>query len=231
MPPITFAHRGARIEEPENTLRAFRLALSLGASGLETDSWLSSDGEAVLVHDNVVRRGFRRRRIGDTAADVLAEWDIPRLSDLYADLGTDYDLSIDAQEPAVVGPIIAAARAAGAADRLWLCSPDLGLLRDLRADAPDVHLVHSRRRRALPQSLERHASDLAEAGIGVMNMHHTEWTKGIVSLFHRFDVLAFAWDAQETRYLRAMIDMGVDAVYCDHVERMVATVAEFAPDA
>ena len=231
MPPITFAHRGARIEEPENTLRAFRLALALGASGLETDAWLSSEGEAVLVHDSVVRRGFRRRRIGDTSADVLAEWDIPRLSDLYAELGTDFELSIDAQEPGVVGPIIDAARAAGGADRLWLCSPDLELLGRLRADAPDVHLVHSRRRRALPASLERHASDLAEAGIDVMNMHHTEWTKGIVSLFHRFDLLAFAWDAQETRYLRSMINIGADAVYCDHVERMVATVAEFATDA
>lgn len=230
MPPITFAHRGARIEEPENTLRAFRLALVLGASGLETDAWLSADGEAVLVHDNPVRRGLRRRSVGDHTADQLAEWEIPRLRDLYAELGTDYDLSIDAEEPGVVGPIIEAARAAGGADRLWLCSPDLELLRGLRTDAPDVHLVHSRRRRSLGPSLERHASDLAEAGVDVMNMHHTEWTKGIVSLFHRFDLRAFAWDAQETRSLRSMISMGVDAVYCDHVERMVATVGEFSPD-
>ncbi len=231
MPPITFAHRGARIEEPENTLRAFRLALALGASGLETDAWLSADGEAVLVHDNPVRRGLRRRRVGDHTAEHLAGWEIPRLADLYADVGTDFDLSIDAEEPGVVGPIIDAARAAGAADRLWLCSPDLGLLRRLRPDAPDVHLVHSQRRRALGPSLERHASDLAEAGVEVMNLHHTEWTKGIVSLFHRFGLRAFAWDAQETRYLRSMIAMGVDALYCDHVERMVATVAEFSPDA
>ncbi|MCU1456257.1 MAG: glycerophosphoryl diester phosphodiesterase [Actinomycetia bacterium] len=231
MPPITFAHRGARIEEPENTLRAFRLALSLGASGLETDAWLSADGEAVLVHDNPVRRGFRRRHVGQHPADELASWEIPRLGDLYRELGTDFELSVDAEEPGVVGPIIDAARAAGAADRLWLCSGDLGLLTRLRPDAPDVHLVHSRRRRSLGPSLERHASDLAEAGIEVMNMHHTEWTKGIVSLFHRFDLRAFAWDAQEVRYLRSMIGMGVDAVYSDHVERMVATVAEFSPDA
>jgi glycerophosphoryl diester phosphodiesterase len=231
VPPITFAHRGARIEEPENTLRAFRLALALGASGLETDAWLSADGEAVLVHDNPVRRGRRRPRVGEHTPDDLAGWEIPRLSDLYTDVGTDFDLSIDAEEPGVVGPIIDAARAAGAAGRLWLCSPDLELLRRLRPDAPDVHLVHSRRRRSLGPSLERHASDLAEAGVEVMNMHHTEWTKGIVSLFHRFGLRAFAWDAQETRYLRSMISMGVDAVYCDHVERMVATVAEFSPDA
>ena len=52
-----------------------------------------------------------------------------------------------------------------------------------------------------------------------------------MSLFHRFDVLAFAWDAQEIRYIRSMIGVNIDAVYCDHIERMVATVAEFSPDA
>ena len=58
-----------------------------------------------------------------------------------------------------------------------------------------------------------------------MNMHHTEWTAGIVALFHRFEVRAFAWDTQEVRQLRAMLDMGIDAVYCDRLDRMVATVA------
>ncbi len=61
-----------------------------------------------------------------------------------------------------------------------------------------------------------------------MNLHYRAWTKGIVSLFHRFDVRAFAWDVQEVRYLTAMLDIGIDAVYCDHVERMVTTVADWS---
>ncbi|MQA17795.1 MAG: hypothetical protein GEV09_28165, partial [Pseudonocardiaceae bacterium] len=47
-PPIAFAHRGARAHAPENTLEAFALALRLGATGLESDVWLTADGEAVL---------------------------------------------------------------------------------------------------------------------------------------------------------------------------------------
>ncbi|MDQ3575194.1 MAG: glycerophosphodiester phosphodiesterase, partial [Actinomycetota bacterium] len=39
-PPIAFAHRGARAHAPENTLQAFRLALELGSTGLESDVWL-----------------------------------------------------------------------------------------------------------------------------------------------------------------------------------------------
>ena len=60
-----------------------------------------------------------------------------------------------------------------------------------------------------------------------MNMHHTDWTKGLVSLFHRFDVAAFAWDVQETRYLRDALQMEIDAVYCDRVDRMMAAVGEW----
>jgi glycerophosphoryl diester phosphodiesterase len=75
--------------------------------------------------------------------------------------------------------------------------------------------------------VERHAARLAEAGIAACNMHHTDWTAGLVQLYHRFDVLTFAWDVQEVRHLRAMLAMGMDAVYSDYVDRMVATVAEW----
>jgi glycerophosphoryl diester phosphodiesterase len=60
-----------------------------------------------------------------------------------------------------------------------------------------------------------------------MNLHYSEWTKGLVALFHRFGILAFAWDVQEVRHLQAMLRFGVDGLYSDHVERMVAVVAEW----
>ena len=36
---------------PENTIEAFELALRLGASGLESDVWITADGVAVLDAD------------------------------------------------------------------------------------------------------------------------------------------------------------------------------------
>jgi glycerophosphoryl diester phosphodiesterase len=229
--PITFAHRGARLLHPENTLPAFRAGLAEGARGLETDAWLSADGQVVLTHDAGVRGplfGLWKLGVHESSAARLARHGVPRLTDLYAELGADYELSVDLKDDAVVAPIIAEVRGAGAPTRTWLCSPDLELLRTLRDDAPDFRLVHSTTRRRLPASLERHAADLADARIDAMNLHHTEWNKGLVSLFHRFGVLAFAWDVQEVRYLQAMLRNGIDALYCDHVARMVAVVAEWA---
>ena len=71
LPAILFAHRGARAHAPENTLEAFRLAVRLGATGLESDVWRTADGDAVLDHDGVVGTMFRRRRLAEVATADL----------------------------------------------------------------------------------------------------------------------------------------------------------------
>lgn len=225
--PITFAHRGARLEEPENTIPAFRRALAAGVRGLESDAWLSADGEVVLVHDGTVGRGLRRRKVPTATAAELGGFGVPRLADLYAELGSGFQLSIDVKDDAVVEPMLAVARAAGALERLWVCADDVGLLGALRPTTA-ARLVHSERRDHIRTPLERHAYELSGLGIDAMNMHHSDWTAGLVALFHRFDVLAFAWDVQEVRHLRAALRMNIDAIYCDRPDRLVATVGEWA---
>src|SRR5258706_10404339 len=101
VPPIAFAHRGARAHAPENTLEAFSLALRLGATGLESDVWCTSDGVAVLDHDGQAGSRLRRRKIRDvTRAQLPAH--IPTLDELYAECGTDYELSLDVKDPAAI---------------------------------------------------------------------------------------------------------------------------------
>jgi len=226
---ITFAHRGARTLEPENTLAAFRRALADGAAGLESDAWLSADGEVVLVHDPVVRRGLRRARVARSTAAELQRFGVPRLADLYEDCGAGYDLSVDLKDPQAAGPMVRLARTHGAADRLWICVGNRERLRSLRSEAPDVRLVHSPGRgKVVGTALERLAADLAADGIDALNLHHTDWTGGIVSLLHRFDLRAFAWDVQETRHILGMLRIGIDAIYCDRVDRMLAAVGEWS---
>ena len=229
---ITFAHRGARLLEPENTIPAFRRALGAGARGIETDVWLSADEQVVCTHDPVVGRGLRRKKVATSSADELATLGVPRLLDVYAELGTDYEVSVDLKDdsPRAMSALVDAARMHDALERLWICSPDVDVLQRIREADARPKVVHSQRRRAIGAPLERHAYDLSSMGVDAMNLHHTEWTAGLVSLFHRFDVRAFAWDTQEVRHLRAALGMGVDAVYCDNPDRMVAVVTEWAPE-
>jgi glycerophosphoryl diester phosphodiesterase len=228
MAVITFAHRGGRAHGPENTLRAFRRGLALGAEGLESDVWLSADGQPVLVHDERFWRGLHRVDVRRSTAGELARFDIPRLVDLFEELGTDYELSLDLKDPASARATVEVLRRQGVPERTWLCINGMALLKEVREAAPEVRVVHSRRRDKIGTEVEAHAARLAALGVDAMNMHHSDWTAGLVALFHRFGVRAFAWDAQHVRNLRQMLDCDVDAVYSDRVDRMVATVAEWA---
>jgi len=50
------AHRGWKSKYPENTLEAFRAALTLHVDQLETDVRMTKDGQLVLMHDATVDR-------------------------------------------------------------------------------------------------------------------------------------------------------------------------------
>ncbi len=53
---LNLAHRGASAYAPENTLAAFRLALEMGADGVELDVRMTRDGIPIILHDETVDR-------------------------------------------------------------------------------------------------------------------------------------------------------------------------------
>jgi glycerophosphoryl diester phosphodiesterase len=224
-PPIGFAHRGARAHAPENTLEAFRLASRLGATGIETDAWLTLDGEVVLDHDGTVRRRLSKIPIRSLNRDALPDH-VPTLRDLYEAVGTDLPVSIDVKDPDAAEPILAIVRSLGdhVVRNTWLCHHQLDVVASWRRLDPSVRLVDSTRLKHLKEGPERRAARLVDLGVDASNMPCTEWTGGLTTLFHRFERYAFAWDAQFERLLAAAIDMGVDAVYSDWVDRMAAAL-------
>jgi glycerophosphoryl diester phosphodiesterase len=54
--PLVIAHMGASGLAPENTLAAFKLAIALGADGVEMDVRATADGQPVVIHDARVDR-------------------------------------------------------------------------------------------------------------------------------------------------------------------------------
>lgn len=111
--PIVVGHRGVPAVHQENTLAGFRRALSLGIPAVELDVRLSSDGYAVVCHDEdlsrltgergrvsrmtwdeLSRRRIRRRLpmgIDHSGAEVTIDYGkeerIPLLSEVFAELG------------------------------------------------------------------------------------------------------------------------------------------------
>jgi glycerophosphoryl diester phosphodiesterase len=224
-PPIGFGHRGARANAPENTLESFQLAMRLGATGLESDVWRTADGEVVLDHDGVVRAGIRRRPIAELRRAELPAH-IPTLAELYEAVGTDVPLSLDVKDPAAADGIVATARAAGggAVDGLWLCTPRWEEAAEWKQRWADVKTVDSTRRSRIKEGAERRGATLADAGVDAVNLHWSDWNGGLTTLFHRFELVVFGWDCQHRRQLDALLNMGIDGVYSDHVDRMVDAI-------
>ena len=222
-PPVTFAHRGARAHAPENTIEAFELALRLGASGLESDVWLTADGIAVLDHDGVVKTGLRKRPISDFERTELPEH-IPTLQELLDACGTDCSLSLDLKDPEAATAIVEVVAAADRSllERTWLCEPSLDRvieLREIFGDTP-IRLLQTTRLERIKGTPERRAEYLKRHGVDGINLHRTDWNGGLVALFHRFGLHAFGWDMQHEHELRDGLRMGLDAVYSDRVDVM-----------
>ena len=188
--------------------------------------WLTSDGVPVLDHDGVVRSGVRRRAIADVPRASLPSH-IPTLEEFYDACGHDFEFSLDVKDAAAAEATIAVARSAGGADalgRLWLCHPSWEQVASWRRLDDDVRLVDSTRFRKIKEGTERRAADLADAGIDAINMHASDWTMGMATLFHRFELHCFGWDAQLDRILAELLAHGLDGVYSDHVDRMMESI-------
>ncbi len=221
--PIGFAHRGARAQRRENTLEAFHRALELGATGLESDAWITADGVVVLDHDGVTGPPWRHRAVSaQDRSDLPAH--IPALSELYASCGTDFELSLDVKDPAALEPILAVARRAGAAPRLWLCHHDWRPMAGWRRAAPEVRLVESSNLGWMKEGLAARASTLAAAGMDALNLHRSQWDPDRVREVRATGLRALAWDVQSEADLDDVLAMGVDGVYSDHSDRMMEAI-------
>lgn len=220
---IAFAHRGARAECPENTLPAFQRALELGANGLESDAWITSDGVVVLDHDGVVGPLWRRRAISATPRDGLPAH-IPTLAELYERCGTGFELSIDVKDLAALEPLVEVARAHGAAERLWLCHNDWRPMAAWRRVAGECRLVESSNLAWMKEGLAARVSALAAAGLDALNLHRSQWSADACREVHAVGLKAFGWDAQSAAEIEGLLATGVDGLYSDHVARMMTAV-------
>ncbi|MFT3771329.1 MAG: glycerophosphodiester phosphodiesterase family protein [Minicystis sp.] len=150
--PRLYAHRGAARELPENTLPAFRRALAVGATALETDVHLTRDGQVVLCHDPTGERAADvRRAVRDVTLAEVRGWDVgrvfrrmkpeigeaaftvPTLEELLAETdGVPVNVDIKQHDAAAVAATVAVVRKMRAQDRVLLTSFDAGTIRRVR---------------------------------------------------------------------------------------------------
>jgi glycerophosphoryl diester phosphodiesterase len=152
--PRLYAHRGAGVELPENTIPAFHLAIDLGADALETDAHLTRDGHVVLSHDPTGERmcGIPTA-IAHATLEEVRSWDagagfvdasggrphagkgyrIPTLAEALVELpGVPFNVDAKSRDPEMVPRTLEVIQRAGAVDRTLLASFDASTLRQVR---------------------------------------------------------------------------------------------------
>ncbi len=123
---------------PENTMRAFRTAIELGLTTVETDLRLTSDGVVVAFHDADGRRAAgERAQVARTTWDDVRRWrvggePVPRLEEVLEGTGAAR-LLMDLKDPRAIGPIARVLRSAKSLDRVCLAGSSDRWLADMRA--------------------------------------------------------------------------------------------------
>ena len=74
---LIIGHRGASAYAPENTIAALKMAVELGADGVEFDVRIAKDGVPVVIHDaDLVRVAGRQEKVAELTSAELAEIDV-----------------------------------------------------------------------------------------------------------------------------------------------------------
>ena len=227
--PIAFAHRGGTSVYPENSERAFRHAVDLGYSHIETDVQVTRDGVGVICHDDRLDR--TTDRCGDIAELSWAEVSKAKIGGTEPILQVDELLeafpntriNFDPKRDGAVEPLARAISAADALDRVLV-----GAFSDRRVDHARRLLgdglavaAGSRRVMALllranhiPVPLER--VDAAQVPVRMGRIEIV--TPRFIEHAHTVGIHVHVWGVDDPGEMHRLLDLGVDGLMTDEPE-------------
>jgi glycerophosphoryl diester phosphodiesterase len=232
---LVIAHRGASGHAPENTLAAFKRAVALGASFIETDLQLSRDARFVAIHDDTVNRttngqgkvhdltlaDLRRLDAGSWFGSEFSGERIPTLEEIL-----EFSKRHDAVFYLELKPtgswggehaLIGALRQTGEIARTIVISFDAGILEALRRIEPTLMtglLFEGQLDQPLERAVEIGARQLAVRGDLV--------TPALLAQARKRDLQVVCWTVNQPAHMRMLIEAGVDGIMSDYPDRLVA---------
>jgi glycerophosphoryl diester phosphodiesterase len=224
---IAWAHRGGALLPGnigiENTLRAFRNAVDLGYTYLETDVHASRDGVLYAFHDaNLLRMTGRAARISELSSTELDALQVdgreplPRIAHLLEEFPNCF-FSIDVKADDAVDLAIEQFTQFGVIDRLMIGAFDHRRIRRLRAGMPGVVSALSRREIATmlaggPVPPRTCASvPVRSRGIRVI-------TPRFLARAKRRSIPVYAWTIDAAPEMTRLLDAGVDGIMADQID-------------
>jgi glycerophosphoryl diester phosphodiesterase len=234
---LVVAHRGASGHAPENTLAAFRRAVALGASLIETDLHLSRDAHFVAIHDDTVNRttngqgkvhdltlaDLRRLDAGSWFGSEFSGERIPTLEEILEfSKKNDVVFYLELKPTGAWGgehALIGTLRECGEIARTIVISFDAGIIAALRKIEPTLMtglLFEGQIDQPLERAVEVGARQLAVRGDLV--------TPALIAEAHKRDLQIVCWTVNQPAHMRILIEAGVDGIISDYPDRLVAAL-------
>jgi glycerophosphoryl diester phosphodiesterase len=232
---LVIAHRGASGHAPENTLAAFKKAVGLGATFIETDLQLSRDARFVAIHDDTVNRTtngqgtvhdltlaeLRRLDAGSWFGSEFAGERIPTIEEILEFAKKNdvvFYLEIKPQgswggEHALIGAL----RESGEIARTIIISFDPSVLEGIRKIEPTLMtglLYDAQIENPIRRAVEAGARQLAVRGDLV--------TPSLLSEAEKNDLQVVCWTVNHPAHMRLLMAAGVDGIMSDYPDRLVA---------
>jgi glycerophosphoryl diester phosphodiesterase len=207
-------HRGAPVEEPENTLRSFRRALELGVAAVELDVQLTSDGRLAVIHDETLDRTTSGHGpVKDFTLAELKELDagkgesIPALEEALELARGKAHLLVEMKQPEAAPALLEFFRKQQAFDRAHIISFWHPALRVLKEAEAQLHLG------ALMVGCPADPVGLARAArADTLVLNYRYVNRDLVDAAHRRGIEVIAWNIDGPGILPAYLDLNLDAV-------------------
>ncbi len=240
--PLLYAHRGASLECPENTLVSFRRALDIGIDVIETDAHMSADGHVVLSHDpSGGRMCGVPKEIRHCTLREVESWDagrgfvtaegerpfaggdcrIPPLAEVLRALpDTPLNIDVKQSEPSMVGAIVSLLRDAGAAERVTLASFSHHTMRAIRELGYEGPTALAQRELAtalaVPRALRRLRPIRANAAQIPVRVGRLDLSAPrVVAKLHALGLRVDYWTINDPAEANRLLDAGADGIMTD----------------
>ncbi len=226
-------HRGAAAVEPENTLRGFHYALSLGVNYVELDVHLSKDDELIVMHDAAVDRTTNGSgQIADMTLAEIKRLDagqgesVPTLHEVVATFqaawakGSQTRLKIELKGPNTAQPTVACVQHYGIEDRVVLSSFDAERVAEAKKLLPQAACAF------ISSKLDPDPLKIAlRIGAGAVNLQHKSATREMVERAHAAGLQVCVWTIDEAKLMKAAIDLGVDGICSNKPQLLLEVLA------
>lgn len=214
---IVTSHRGAGFLEPENTLRAIRRAIALGADQVEIDVQLTRDGHLVLMHDATVDRTTNGTgKVADLTIAEIRQLDaghgeqVPTLEEVLALADGKITPQIELKGPGTASAVVKTLDRMGYADKAVLTSFLHQQLLEVRQLNKNISIGALWGR--LPPDVVSRSQQL---GVQALHLWHEFIDRQLVADIHAQGLLIRAWNANTEAEIHRLIELGVDAIGSD----------------